>query len=334
MAYSRRLSAIEILSVSLSQRPSTARGPRGLPSGAGVRTILGWRGRARSVALHRCSSSASWLGPDSPRSSALRRPCVAAVLLVVVEFRHDRSPSAETPCSARCSTFRSCCASWRSGSRCRSWATPCAFVALVLVALLGPRSAFVPLVGGMALASLFVVRRLRPLDDRAVFRTDVLARLRGVSFPVRPPARWARPRPRSAEWVAVDAGQHVVVQGEATFTSSTWRLRRRRRRLADARELGPARVRRDRAAARRTRTGDRHGHHRGLLRVDQPTSRPCRSPRAVARPTRSPATGSSTTSDGARPSSAPEPAPCEPAEESTFTTRPMRASCRPSSGSS
>lgn len=89
-----------------------------------------------------------------------------------------------------------------------------AFLAPVLVALLGPRWAFVPLGVGMALASLLVLRRLRPLDDRAVFRTDVLARLRGVSFlSGLPPAGLDRVA-RSAEWVDVSGGDDVVVQGE------------------------------------------------------------------------------------------------------------------------
>jgi hypothetical protein len=89
-----------------------------------------------------------------------------------------------------------------------------AFLAPVLVALLGPRWAFVPLGVGMALASLLVLRRLRPLDDRAVFRTDVLARLRGVSFLAGlPPAGLDRVA-RSAEWVDVAGGDDVVVQGE------------------------------------------------------------------------------------------------------------------------
>lgn len=89
-----------------------------------------------------------------------------------------------------------------------------AFVAPVLVALLGSRSAFVPLGVGMALAALVVLRRLRPLDDRAVFRTDVLARLRGVSFlSGLPPAGLDRVA-RSAAWVDVAEGEDVVVQGE------------------------------------------------------------------------------------------------------------------------
>ncbi|MFN8148136.1 MAG: cyclic nucleotide-binding domain-containing protein [Candidatus Nanopelagicales bacterium] len=89
-----------------------------------------------------------------------------------------------------------------------------AFIAPVLVAVVGPRLAFVPLGVGMAGAALLVLRRLRPLDDRAVFRTDVLARLRGVSFlSGLPPAGLDRVA-RSAEWVDVTGGEDVVVQGE------------------------------------------------------------------------------------------------------------------------
>lgn len=89
-----------------------------------------------------------------------------------------------------------------------------AFLAPVLVSILGPRLAFVPLGVGMAVASLLVLQRLRPLDDRAVFRVDVLARLRGVSFlSGLPPAGLDRVS-RSAAWVDVAEGEDVVVQGQ------------------------------------------------------------------------------------------------------------------------
>ena len=89
-----------------------------------------------------------------------------------------------------------------------------AFLAPVLVGALGPRLAYVPLGVGIALAALLAVRRLRPLDDRAVFRVDVLARLRGVSFlSGLPPAGLDRIA-RSATWVETSRGERIVIEGE------------------------------------------------------------------------------------------------------------------------
>jgi hypothetical protein len=87
-------------------------------------------------------------------------------------------------------------------------------VAPVLVAWLGAPAAYVSV--GLAMAAFTVLARplLKPLDDRAVFRTDVLARLRGVGFlSGLPPAGLDRIA-RSAEWVEVEPSLTVIVEGE------------------------------------------------------------------------------------------------------------------------
>jgi MFS family permease len=89
-----------------------------------------------------------------------------------------------------------------------------AWTAPVLVAWLGPRWAFVPLCAGMIALTLLAYRWMRPLDDRAVFRGEVTALLRGVAFlaPL-PPAGLDRVS-RHAEWLDVDDGTTVIVEGD------------------------------------------------------------------------------------------------------------------------
>ena len=89
-----------------------------------------------------------------------------------------------------------------------------AWTAPVLVAWVGPRGAFVPLCAGMVAVTLLAWRRMRPLDDRAVFRGEVTRLLRGVEFlaPL-PPAGLDRVA-RSAQWVDVEDATVVITEGD------------------------------------------------------------------------------------------------------------------------
>ncbi|MFN8147576.1 MAG: cyclic nucleotide-binding domain-containing protein [Candidatus Nanopelagicales bacterium] len=214
-------SAIEILSVSFAANAlDLGEASQGLLVGApAIGTILGALAGAGLAFRRRLAPPfvIGVMGSGLIAAAVSLAPTlgVAAVLLVVVGFSGTiGSLSAETLVQRAVldSALLRVMALWESLSIVGY--TLGAFVAPVLVAMLGPRFAFVPLGVGMALASLLVVRRLRPLDDRAVFRTDVLARLRGVSFlSGLPPAGLDRVS-RSAAWVDVDAGEHVVIQGE------------------------------------------------------------------------------------------------------------------------
>ncbi len=214
-------SAVEILSVSFAADAlDQGEAAQGLLVGApAIGVILGALAGAGLAFRRRLAAPfvLGVMGSGLIAASVSLAPAlgVAAVLLVVVGFSGTiGSLSAETLVQRAVldSALLRVMALWESLSIVGY--TLGAFLAPVLVALVGPRLAFVPLGLGMAAASLLVLRRLRPLDDRAVFRTDVLARLRGVSFlSGLPPAGLDRVA-RSAEWVDVLAGDDVVAQGE------------------------------------------------------------------------------------------------------------------------
>jgi hypothetical protein len=88
------------------------------------------------------------------------------------------------------------------------------FLAPVLVSWLGAQHAFLPLGLGLALLALLLWPVMRSLDDRAIFRTDVLQLFKGVSFlAAMPPAALDR-LSNMADWEDLEAGDVVITQGD------------------------------------------------------------------------------------------------------------------------
>ncbi len=81
-----------------------------------------------------------------------------------------------------------------------------------LIGWFGPAGAYVPLGLGLAILALAAWPLLRALDDRALFRTDVLALFRGISFlkPMRPAA--LDRLSNTADWEDWEPGGVVIEQ--------------------------------------------------------------------------------------------------------------------------
>ena len=89
-----------------------------------------------------------------------------------------------------------------------------AIVAPVLIDRLSPAGAFVPFGLVVALLTLACFPLMRRLDARAVMRPHESALLRSIPFLASLPAYELEQLSRRAEWLDVDAGQVVIVQGE------------------------------------------------------------------------------------------------------------------------
>jgi hypothetical protein len=89
-----------------------------------------------------------------------------------------------------------------------------AIIAPVLIERLSPAGAFVPFGIATALLTLACFPLMRRLDARAVLRPHESALLRAVSFLASLPTYELEQLARRAEWLDVEAGQVVIVQGE------------------------------------------------------------------------------------------------------------------------
>jgi hypothetical protein len=89
-----------------------------------------------------------------------------------------------------------------------------ALLAPLCVAWLGPTGAYIPIGLGLIATGLVATPILRGLDQRFVFRPDVLSVLRRVPFltPLNPPP--FERLSQTATWVDVPSGSTVIVQGE------------------------------------------------------------------------------------------------------------------------
>jgi MFS family permease len=89
-----------------------------------------------------------------------------------------------------------------------------AVLAPLLIAWLSPRGAFVPLGVGCALLALSGVVFIRRLDERAVYRPEETALLRGIPFLAVLPEYDIERLAKNAHWVTVSPGTVVVRQGD------------------------------------------------------------------------------------------------------------------------